>query len=275
MSEVSEFVRNAVPEKYNPPFSTSITRPTLIATRYDGKIPTAVILVGPNIASHGPLFDQLATRIQYDEKIGPVVELSSKDASNLKGVLKKLIRDATQEDQGLDDEDDVPMTGKKQTGGPKLLNYDLQILQNWCVEHPGLKVTIAVQDTDAFDSSILSDLVALFRYRSLSSYSRNSGANVITLCSAYLDRIPFVLLLGVATSVEIFHEKVPKSILRLMRGEKFDVERAEECLAKIFNDATIGTESTLRLGPTLSSFVLSRQKDHTQSIQAFVAALKV
>ncbi|KAI5786389.1 origin recognition complex subunit 3 N-terminus-domain-containing protein [Peziza echinospora] len=235
MSEVSNFVRNAAPE------------------RYDGKIPTAVILVGPNIASHGPLFSQLATRIQYDEKIGPVVELSSKDASNLKGVLKKLIRDATQEDQGLDDEDDVP-TGKKQQGGPKLLNYDLQILQNWCFERPGMKVTVAVQDTDAFDSGILSDLVSLF--------------------SAYLDRIPFVLLLGVATSVEIFHEKVPKSILRLMRGEKFDVERAEECLAKIFNDATIGTDSILRLGPSLSTFLLARQKDHTQSIQAFVAALK-
>ena len=84
-----------------------------------------------------------------------------------------------------------------------------------------------------------------------------------------------MLLLGVATSVEIFHEKLPKSILRLMRGEKFDVERAEECLAKIFNDATIGEESILRLGPSLSSFLLGRQKDHTQSIQSFVAALKV
>lgn len=94
------------------------------------------------------------------------------------------------------------------------------------------------------------------------------------ICSAYLDRIPFILLLGVATSIEIFHEKVPKSIIRLMRGEKFDVERAEECLAKIFNDATIGPQSVLRLGPSLCDFLLRRQKNHTQSIQAFVAALK-
>ena len=92
--------------------------------------------------------------------------------------------------------------------------------------------------------------------------------------SAYLDRIPFTLLLGVATSIEIFHEKVPKSIIRLMRGEKFDVEKAEECLAKIFNNATIGTESVLRLGPSFSDFLLRRQKNHTQSIQAFVVALK-
>ncbi|KAF8456315.1 origin recognition complex subunit 3 N-terminus-domain-containing protein [Terfezia claveryi] len=235
LEEVSEFVKRAIPESY------------------DGKVPTAVILVGPNIASHGLLFNQLATRIQVNERIGPAVVLSSKDATNLKGVLKKLIKDATQEDQGLDDEDTVVT---KKTQGAKLLNYDLQILQNWCQKpaHEGLKVTIAIQDTEAFDSNILSDLVSLM--------------------SAYLNRIPFTLLLGVATSIEIFHEKVPKSIIRLMRGEKFDVERAEECLARIFDDATIGAKSMLRLGPSLSDFLFRRQKNHTQSIQAFVAALK-
>ena len=120
--------------------------------------------MGPNIASHGPLFSQLATRIQIDGRIGPVVVLSSKDATNLKGVLKKLIKDATQEDQGLDDEEDTVMAKRLQ--GAKLLNYDLQILQNWCQEpaHEGLKVTVAIQDTEAFDSNILSDLVSLMRY---------------------------------------------------------------------------------------------------------------
>lgn len=90
--------------------------------------------------------------------------LSSKDATNLRGVLKKLIKDATQEDQGLDDEEDAVVTKKMQ--GAKLLNYDLQILQNWCQEptHEGLKVTVAIQDTEAFDGNILSDLVSLMRY---------------------------------------------------------------------------------------------------------------
>lgn len=131
---------------------------------YDGKVPTALILVGPNIASHGPLFSQLATRIQTDDQVGPVVVLSSKDATNLKGVLRKLIKDATQEDQGFDDEED-PGIGRKPQG-TRLLNYDLQILQNWCQEpsHEGLKVTVVIQDTEAFDSNILSDLVSLMRY---------------------------------------------------------------------------------------------------------------
>jgi len=136
-----------------------------------------------------------------------------------------------------------------------LLNYDLQILQTWCKLHEGQKVTITIQDSEAFDSNILSDLISLF--------------------SSYLDRIPFVLLIGIATSVEIFHDKLPKSTIRLMRGNKFDVERAEECLAQIFNDSVTSDKAVLRLGATICDFLLERYRDHTQSIQAFVAALKV
>lgn len=93
--------------------------------------------------------------------------------------------------------------------------------------------------------------------------------------SAYLDRIPFVLLMGIATSVEIFHEKLPKSSIRLMQGDKFDVERAEECLAQIFNDSMVGDKPVLRLGASVCDFLLERYRDHTQSIQAFVGALRV
>lgn len=60
-----------------------------------------------------------------------------------------------------------------------------------------------------------------------------------------------------------------------MEGEKFDVERAEECLAQVFDDAVLGRDNVLRIGPTLCDFLLDRQRDHTQSIQSFVAGLKV
>lgn len=239
LDDVSEFVRSAQPEQHK------------------GKIPTALVLTGPNIASHGPLFAQFRTRIWDVDRTGPVVILASKDAPTLKGTLKKLIKDATEQDRAMDQEgagdedDDELILGRK---GAKLLNYDLQILQNWCALHPGQKVVIAIQDTEAFDSAILSDLISLF--------------------SSYLDRIPFVLLLGIATSLEIFHERLPKARIRMMQGEKFDVERAEECLAQVFNDVVLGGNSVLRLGPSICDLLIERQRNHTQSIQTFVAALK-
>lgn len=84
-------------------------------TSHDGKIPTALILAGPNIASHHPLFEQLASRIRDQDRIGPVVVLTSKDATNLKTALKKLIRDSTQQDEGVDDEDET-IIGRKVNG---------------------------------------------------------------------------------------------------------------------------------------------------------------
>jgi origin recognition complex subunit 3 len=84
-----------------------------------------------------------------------------------------------------------------------------------------------------------------------------------------------VVLFGVATSIENFHEKLPRSAIRCLQGEKFDVERVEESLGKVFDDAVLGPQSALRLGPTLCRQLLERQKDHVQSIRAFVSALKV
>lgn len=238
LENVSQFVKYAVPSKY------------------DGNIPTALVLTGPNIASHAPLFIQFAERIQTVDNSGPVVVLTSKDASNLKATLKKLIKDATTEqDRSLDLEDeDQLVVGKKGGMGPKLLNYDLQILQDWCANHKGRKIVVAIQDTAPFESTVLADLISLL--------------------NSYLDRIPFVLLLGIATSLEIFHDKLPKATIRMMQGEKFDVQRAEECLAKIFDDAMLGEQSVLRLGPSVCRFLVERQKNHTQSIQTFVSALK-
>lgn len=159
LDDISSFVASARPSKYS------------------GKLPTALVLAGPNIASHGPLFEQFQTRLRDKDGAGPVVVLTSKDATNLKGALKKLIRDSTVQDNELDEDDEEVIVGRKVsprmflhclgklTGrqGAKLLNYDLQILQNWCAVHGGKKVIIAVQDTEAFDSVILSDLVRLFR----------------------------------------------------------------------------------------------------------------
>lgn len=62
-------------------------------------------MTGPNIASQELLFSQLAERIRNDDASDAiVVNLRSEDATNLKAVLKKLIRDATNEEQENEDE---------------------------------------------------------------------------------------------------------------------------------------------------------------------------
>ncbi|KAI9048216.1 hypothetical protein LZ554_008011 [Drepanopeziza brunnea f. sp. 'monogermtubi'] len=211
---------------------------------------TGFVVTGPNITSQGLLFSQLSTRLR-EEANGPVVVLRSGDASNLKAVLKKLIRDATNQDSGEDHEDESIAS---QRDGRKLLNYDLEILHGYVELHSSRAVVIAFQDSEAFDSNLVADLIGIF--------------------SSWRDRIPFVLLFSIATSVDLFHERLSRAASRCLEGRQFDVEQTSSLLDRIFQKAVTGVEAPLRLGAGLLSSLIDRQEDHVQSIQSFIAALK-
>ncbi|KAJ5038766.1 uncharacterized protein L3040_006446 [Drepanopeziza brunnea f. sp. 'multigermtubi'] len=211
---------------------------------------TGFVVTGPNITSQGLLFSQLSTRLR-EEANGPVVVLRSGDASNLKAVLKKLIRDATNQDSGEDDEDENIAS---QRDGRKLLNYDLEILHGYVELHSSRAVVIAFQDSEAFDFNLVADLIGIF--------------------SSWRDRIPFVLLFSIATSVDLFHERLPRAASRCLEGRQFDVEQTSSLLDRMFQKAVAGVEAPLRLGAGLLSSLIDRQEDHVQSIQSFIAALK-
>ncbi|EOD51879.1 putative origin recognition complex subunit 3 protein [Neofusicoccum parvum UCRNP2] len=92
------------------------------------KIPTGLVVAGPSIASHAQFFDSLAERAAHEAQ-STFVALSSNECPNLKTLLKNLIRKATSAED--DDGDEHVSTRRK---GPKLLNYDLQLLFEWCKE---------------------------------------------------------------------------------------------------------------------------------------------
>jgi len=90
-----------------------------------------------------------------------------------------------------------------------------------------------------------------------------------------MDRIPFVLLFGIATSVELFHERLSRAASSCLFGAQFDVEQTSSLLERIFQKAVAGQRAPLRFGPLLVSTLMERQQDHVQSVQSFIAALKV
>lgn len=95
------------------------------------RIPTGLILSGPDIASHTRLFNQLRNKL--DENI-TFVSLNSVDCTSLKTCLKKI---CTASDENYKD-------------------IDLDILVD-----KQKKITILVEDAVSFDSSILSNLIKL------------------------------------------------------------------------------------------------------------------
>lgn len=93
--------------------------------------------------------------------------------------------------------------------------------------------------------------------------------------SHWLDRIPFTLLFGVATSVDLFQARMLKSTCQLLYGDQFDVEQSTSIIKKIFKAAVMHNDTPLQLGATLLNSLLERQEDQVSSIPLFVSSLKV
>ncbi|KAJ4345534.1 Origin recognition complex subunit 3 [Didymosphaeria variabile] len=218
-------------------------------------IPTGLIVAGPSIASHGPYFERLGRRIRDDTGSSYVV-LTSGESPNLKTFLKNLIKKITSRTEEDDDDDDdgIGRVTSSSRRGPKLLDFDLGHVLEWSSRNRVQSIVVAIQDSDAFDTGLLVEMVDLF-------YS-------------WLDRLPFVLLLGIATSAESFEDRLSGKSLRYLDGQQFDVTQSDEIIEKLFRATVAHPGTEPQIGPAICRRIHERQKDHVQNVQDFVHGLK-
>ena len=81
-----------------------------------------------------------------------------------------------------------------------------------------------------------------------------------------------MLLFGIATSVELFQEKLSRETIRCLKCSVFEVKQTDvEDVFKVFQSE----QTTLWTGPGLSRSMLQRQKDYIQSHFSFFHSFKV
>ena len=81
-----------------------------------------------------------------------------------------------------------------------------------------------------------------------------------------------MILFNIATSIELFQEKLSRDAIRRLAGAEFRVERLDvEEVFQMINDY----RSTFWLGPNLSDYTLQQQRDYIQSPFALKEAVKV
>ena len=106
--------------------------------------------------------------------------------------------------------------------------------------------------------------------------------------SAWKDRIPFILLFEISTSLELFQEKLTKRASRQIEGESLSIEQVDtEKLLAATQHAILGgfrpntikddprSPVALRIGPSLIKLVMTRQQESIQSPAVLTQALKV
>lgn len=124
-------------------------------------IPTGLVVAGPSIASHGPYFERLGRKIR-DETHSSYVVLTSGESPNLKTFLKNLIRKITSRIEEDEEEEGLGRIAGSSRKGPKLLNFDLGHVQEWLAKSRVPSIVVAIQDSEAFDTGLLIELVDLF-----------------------------------------------------------------------------------------------------------------
>jgi origin recognition complex subunit 3 len=217
----------------------------IVKSTTTSRIPTGIILSGPGSASSNSLARRVADAVQK-QKRRIYAPLDSGSAPHLKAVLKTLIQKATAITAEEDEDDELTLTSRK---GPRLLNYDLQILYEHVRDRKIEQVVVSFPDTEALTSSLLSELIELM--------------------SSWLDRIPFVCLFNVATSVEFLQQRLSRSAVRCLDGRLFDAAPSSAETQLVFSAIT-HPDARLWLGPTLLASALERQSDYIQSVDELV-----
>ncbi|CCE33104.1 related to origin recognition complex subunit 3 [Claviceps purpurea 20.1] len=219
------------------------------------QIPSAFIITGPNIASQDLLFEQLSESLPQRSSPSRFVRLKSSETLTLKAALKKTIRDATacaeDTDRGADGDD---LQIENTPDGRRYLDYDLEALEAYVKRLQCQHVFVAFQDSEGFESGLLSDLITLFH--------------------SWRPRIPFTLLFGIATSVDLLQARLLKSACRLIYGGQFDGVQTASILETVFKGAVASADVPLRLGAPLLRSMLERQHEQVAGIQSFISSLK-
>lgn len=121
------------------------------------KLPVGILASGPGSTSNDALFQQVQESYISDDSYGLGL-LPASSCPNLKTLLRNLIHDVTQGFKG------GICDGTLEDGPlPKLLNYDLQILHNWCKYHHTKRVVVVFPESDGLSIAMLSDLLCLFK----------------------------------------------------------------------------------------------------------------
>lgn len=106
------------------------------------------------------MFEHLGREIVAQTRSAFVL-LTSAECPNLKTLLKNLIKNATARSTEENEDDEV--AGNTSQKGPKLLNYDLQLLYLWFRVQNLDQLVVAFQDSEAFDGSLLGEAIELLR----------------------------------------------------------------------------------------------------------------
>jgi origin recognition complex subunit 3 len=224
--------------------------------RSEQELRTAIIVSGSDKSAFGLCLDRL--RASKDGDL--VVQLQASQAPTLQAGLKALIRNAIETHSSLQRYDSFIARNKRLIP----MNFDLELLQKYVEANSIARIVVAMPDAETFDLNVFSEL--------------------ITNLLSWKDRLPVVLILGLATTVHLFESRLSKATIRRLKAEVFalssdrdiffDVVEAVQTRSLNEDSDVTEMEPGLILGPSLVSALASLAEEQSTTIHSFRNATK-
>ncbi|KAF9155881.1 Origin recognition complex subunit 3 [Actinomortierella ambigua] len=241
MKGMNTMVLNAIYEFVDTAYTAKATRAVMPLP----ELPTGLVFAGINIPDHDILFQQISQSLS--ELHPPATNISSDGSTDTQLVAANSIHHVV-----ILESKDCPNlkatlknmieqflslgldTGDLFEAGSKLQNYDMVVLERW--------------------------------YKAITRSRPGLKRKSVTLVVIIQD--------FESTSIEALHQGLPKSVLSLLRTQKFEIQQSSECLTAIIEDLFIHSNVALHLGPLPLKQLIDQFIHHNFSIGGFLSNLK-
>ncbi|ORY39852.1 hypothetical protein BCR33DRAFT_719687 [Rhizoclosmatium globosum] len=193
---------------------------------------------------------------------------TNEEAMELLGDDDRRVLDAIENEEDVEDEvGEVVRDGEG--GGAGLVftsekirkpsPFDIRILESWFARkskktRASTVLIISIPEFERFDTIVFQDLVKL--------------------CSASLDTLPFVFLLGISTTLDIVHNNLHKSVLRLLRCERFVLSKSDDCLDAIVEQVFLKYPGGIKFNHEVFSLIFNHFKNNHRSVTALLDTIQ-
>jgi origin recognition complex subunit 3 len=212
------------------------------------KLKTAIVVSGYD----NSILGQCLERVRDSQSQDILVELQASQAPNIQSALKSLIRSAIEAHSGPTGYSTFMTAYKRAVPMP----YDLELLQRYITLKKLGNVVVALPDAETFDLHVFSELLS-----NLASWT---------------DQLQFRLVIGLATTVNLFESRLAKSTLRQLEAQVFVLDSSGDKLFDMLAEVHPPNNDTNipYLGASLVSTLYDLSQDQATTTRSFAQTIK-
>ena len=184
-----------------------------------------------------------------------LLRLQPTQCPNLQTALKTIIKSSII--THADDEEGSYADFRGQHKALIPLAFDLELLQRFTKLRRISRILISILDVETFDTGILAELISTFQ--------------------SWSDRIPFTLLLGISTTVELFESRFSRATINLLDAHVVEIgtsHEGEDPLFSMYEILQYGPDTEIFLGPSLVNVLVELAEDQSTTPETITRAVK-